>query len=337
MGDRYLTAVEASQMLDVSTTMAHRALKHLADNQLLVRRRNCGTFVGPRAGAKRATKIRAVYVLMPAEGKDTSRVRSDLLMEGIRNQLDNVNVQFSFIPAHDALEYVRELVRFASSGGELAGIVPISCPREVYRHLAEAGVPSVVLGSLYLGDPTIPSVDTDNHETGRLLCRRLVDDGHRRIGLLTSLSGRPGDNDFFDGVSEVLTSVGLPHNALVMRIVPPDVETFPVAARHLLEMADRPSAVITRCQHMADAVARAASDLGLSVPEDVEIVFEDLSIAQIEPSPYPHVRSRLQPKQIGTLVGGMLKRLVEGQALDKQRVVTPVELCKQEVPMARAS
>ena len=52
-GDRYLTAPEAANLLDVSAGMAHRAMRVLAQRQMLVRRRNCGTFRKGVAGLPR--------------------------------------------------------------------------------------------------------------------------------------------------------------------------------------------------------------------------------------------------------------------------------------------
>jgi len=60
-----------------------------------------------------------------------------------------VSVQFSFIPPTQGVEFVRQLVHAAQQAGQFTGVIPISCPREVYRLLSDSGAPVVVLGSLY--------------------------------------------------------------------------------------------------------------------------------------------------------------------------------------------
>ncbi|GAF74815.1 unnamed protein product, partial [marine sediment metagenome] len=222
--------------------------------------------------------------------------------------------------------YVRELVRSANAAGEVAGMVALSCPREVYRFLAHAGLPVVVFGSLYADQLDIASVDVDNYETGRLLTEHLLRSGHRRMALLCKSQGRPGDNEFFDGVSEVLTAAGLPHNSLIVRIVPPDEQAFAAQLRLLAEMPDRPTALIVRSGLFVRAAESAVSSLGLSAAERMEIVYQDHPPAKGKPLPYTCVRPKLHFHEITALIGKMLQRLSQGEPLEQQRVVVPVEL-----------
>ncbi|MBN2293652.1 MAG: substrate-binding domain-containing protein [Pirellulales bacterium] len=326
-GEPYLTAAEAAEMFGVSTAMAHRALKVLADDKWVLRRRNAGTFVGSSAGQKTPTRVQTVHVLMPADIHITL-VRTDLLLNGIRGALENVQVQFGFLPEAQSVEYVEGLLRAASAGGEVVGVVAIRCRNEVYRYLAETGLPVVVVGTLWAGGLPLPSIDTDQHETGRLLTQYLIDRGHKRMALLTGANGWPGDNDFLDGVSEALTTARLPHNAMITRITPHDAETFKAAARQLLEMHDRAGGLIVRGQALAEMAAKVAGDMGFSVPGDVEIVFQDFGTRQVERSAFPHVQTRMHFEEVAARIGRMLDDMRQGNNLEKERVVIPVELHK---------
>jgi GntR family transcriptional regulator of arabinose operon len=324
--DRYLTAAEAGEMLGVSRATADRALKLLADSRLVIRRQNLGTFVCASPVGERSSTVRTVHVLIPAEFEFDPFVCSNRMVEGLRKQISDVNVQFSFIPRGAGVRYVEKLVTSSNPDRELVGVAAVSCPREVYRFLADAGVPTVVFGSLYSGEPTLPSVDLDNREAGRLLAQHVVDRGHRRIAYLFATDGRPGANAFFDGISEVLTEARLPHNALVVRLMPPDVPTFSAAARDLLELADRPTAFITQGHYLADLIASASSGLGLRIPADLDVVFADNATAETEESPYAHVQGRMRFEETVALIGQMLNRLSRGQSLDEKNVVIPVVL-----------
>ena len=324
--DRYLTAVEAGKLLGVSRATADRALKQLADTRVLIRRQNLGTFVGASPAAESAVAIRTVHILIPAELEFDPSVCSSRMVEGIRGEIHDANVQFSFIPRGAGVRYVEKLIASSSSASDIVGIIAVSCPREIYRYLAETNVPTVVFGSLYSGERAMPSVDMDNFEAGRLLARYLVDRGHRRIAYLFATDGRPGANAFFDGISEVLTEANLPHNALVVRLMPPDFSAYTATTRDLLKLSERPTAFIAMGQYLADQIASTSAELGLRIRADLDIVFADNATAETEASPYTHVQGKRRFEEIVAIIGQMLNRLSRRLPLDEENVVIPVEL-----------
>jgi DNA-binding LacI/PurR family transcriptional regulator len=327
-GDRYLTAADAGLMLGVSAATAHRAMNLLVDKHLLTRRHGRGTFIGAGIGAgdKQRPRVRTIYVLMPEEQRDVTSVQLEEMVDAMRKVLGPVSVQFSFIPPENPVEYVRELISVAQQSGQFCGAVPISCSRDVYRYLAEAGGPVVVLGSLYPDQRNLASLDIDYHQAGYLLAQYLVRKSHKRMALLTTGGGRPGDNAVYDGVSEALTEADLPHNALMMRIFPHDFEAFRAQTRELLERPDRPTGLICGSDRLLGVVASTADELGLAVPRDLELTFQGQSTPAIERLPYPHVQPQLSFRELTARVAQMLKDLVEGRALRQERIVVPVVL-----------
>ena len=325
-GDRYLTATEAGELLGVSTTTAHRALKLLADRDMLTRHQKRGAFVALQPHMPTQTSLRTVYILSAPEVA-SSYIRSDVIMNGIRSHVGNaINIQFSFLGENESIRYVRELLDSAKVGSEVAGIVSISGPREVYRILARANVPCMVVGSLYVGDPPISSIDSDHGEAGRLLAEYLVGRGHRRIAVFTLSEGRPGDYTFFDGVTKALTAAKLPPDAMLVRHAPRDLKGCLAAARHTLEAADRPTAFIVRHHHLVDRVVQAASDLGLAVPRDVEVVFEDMPATQVKRPSCTHTYPTMGLDEISGLIGRMLRQFGDGEPLERRKIVIPVRL-----------
>ena len=329
-GDRYLTVADAALMLGVSNATAHRAMSLLVRKKLLVRQHGRGTFVGEGIGEHRPARVRTVYILMPEEQKDVTSVQLEDMVDALRSRVGGVNVQFSFIPATNSVEYVRELISSAQRMGQFAGAVPISCPRAVYKYLEEVGGPMVVLGSLYGDQRQLPSVDVDYRQIGHLLARYLVGKGHKRMALLLTGEGRPGDNAFFDGISDALTEADLPHNALTVRIYPHDFEAFRAQVRELLERPDRPTGIICGTDRLVGVVESVASNLELRLPRDVELVFQGQSTPAVERLPYVHAQPRVTFKQIAELVANMLRTLSDGKSLEQERVIVPVELREPE-------
>jgi len=326
IGEPYLTAVQVGDMMNISTTMAQRAMNILAEKDILVRRRNAGTFVGMGLEGVDGVLVRTVHVLLP-EDRDSTLVRTEPLLEGIRSVIHGAGVNFNFIPSGEEIRYVRELLDTKDAPRKTLGVVAIRGTREVYHYLARSGIPTVVFGTLWPGEPPLASINTDEHETGRLLTHYLIERSHRRMALLTGATGWPGDNEFFDGVSEALTKANLPHNAMITRMVPHDPAVFSAATRHLLELADRPTGIIVRGRKFADLVSDTAKQLGISSPDNLEIVFQDHATQEVEESPYPHVQPQISFADIAVQIGRMLNAISLHQSLEAQKVVVPVRLC----------
>ena len=326
-GERFMTTEEVGQMLGVSGATAHRALNYLVKRKLLVRQHGRGTFIGPNAGTTQRVELQTVYVLLPDDQREFASLELDDMVEAIRSHVGRVNVQLSFLPSENTVDYVRELVALAQRTRQFAGAIPVSCPREVYRYLSDSGTPTVVLGSLYRDQQHMPSVDVDYHQAGRLLADNLLRAGHRRIALLATAGGRPGDDAFYDGVSDALTRAALPHNALVVRTFPHDFDAFRAQIEELLASPDRPSGIICRSERLVGVVAATIAAAGLSSPGDVDIVFQTQSRRASARTPYAYVRPKEPFKRIADELAVMLKRVREGQAVQRERVIIPVELC----------
>lgn len=344
-GDRYLSVSDAAQMLGVSPATAHRAMDLLVGKQLLIRQHGRGTFVGqalPRPNSNganglahapsQATRVRTVHILLPEEQEGVAPFpMAEPIMNAVRRTTGGVNVQFSFVPAFRGVEYVRELILSAQDTGQLAGVIPISCPREVYSCLDRAGVPMVVLGSLCPDQSHIPSVDADYAQVGKLLAGHMVRRRHRRMALFVGGEGRPGDHAFLDGISDVLTEAGLPHNALAVRIFPRDFDAFRAQVREMLSRPDRPDGVICGSSRLVAPVLAVAEQCGLRVPDDLDVCYYGEPASPAEAA-LPHVEPTLPFHEVARLLAEMLKRAAAGELPEPRRVIVPVRLLSPESP-----
>ncbi|MBN2290852.1 MAG: substrate-binding domain-containing protein [Pirellulales bacterium] len=324
-GDQYMTATEVASSLDVSTTVAHRALRLLADERIVVRRRNAGTFIGPSAESNEDVQTSTIYHLSSVINYENSASKLGLLIKALRKEFGLVNLQLCWIPEHGSVDFVRKLL--ADAGGQLAGVIADSCPQGVYRYLDEVKLPTVVSGTLYLGDPQLPSVDHDNREAGRLVVRYLLERGHRRIAVLGRTDHRPGDNDFLEGINAAMDTGHGGGDSVLMRMVPDDPVAVEATSQYLLELADRPTGFITWDENHADILARVAAEHELRIPDDIEIV--SISIRG-ERSPYPHVFPLHSHEEVAVLVGRMMRQLVDDKPLEEIKAVIPVKLLESE-------
>ena len=337
-GDRYLTTQEVCRMLGVGKTAATKTMRHLAEREILISRQRSGTFVGPGVVRKRSSKVQTIFVLLPAGDPSTSHWLFQPFIAGIHTEIPDVNVQFTFVPQKDPITYLQELIDGSRTAGQFAGIVAVSCPSAVYRYLIELRVPAVVYGSVYSSKLALSSVDADNCEGGRLLTQYLIDRGHRRIAFLMTGAGLPGNNCFLDGINEALAAAGLLPTVLIPRLIQNDIEAFQAVAKELLEGPNRPTAIITRGSAQVEVVASVASDVGLVVPEELEIVFDH---DQTTPRPttvsYPWVQPALSLTEITAMIGKTLKETSGTAPPHPRRVVIPMEFHEPEQDTGRTN
>jgi DNA-binding LacI/PurR family transcriptional regulator len=326
LGHRYLTGEESARLWGTSVATANRALQILAEQDIVVRRRSSGTFVGPAAVRQDMAGIRTLSILTPASDKPHRSVVLDPLVEGLLASLTDVtDVRFSYVPSDRDVDFVRSLVEPMRSAGQLVAVVAVSCSYDVYRFLGEDRYPLVVMGSLYSGQ-TYPSVGTDERQAGYLLAHYLLERGHRRLAVLSHSEACPGDHHFHDGMSEALTEARVPHNALVLRAPGTKSEVLQHEVRELLAMPDRPTGFVVKLPRWVDDVAGHVRDYGLRVPQDIEITYRAVLGSGSEDTAYSHVRPSASNLEIATLVGRMLAQVRQGNPLEPSTVVIPYEL-----------
>ena len=324
-GSRYLTAEESARMLGTSVATANRALRVLAEQEIVVRRKNSGTFVGPAVANNVIDDVQTVCIFAPFVTRGGA-VRFDLLIESVVARLPGVaDIRVSYVPPERSVDFVRGLLEPLRDSGRLAGVVAVSCPRDVYRYLGENNYPMVVLGSLYADQP-YPSVDTDEHQAGRMLTDYLIAGGHKRIALFSDSEGCPGDNKFHDGVSESLTAANLPHNSLIWRTPGVDPGVLKAQVDELMAAQERPTGILVRLTRWADEIAELVKSRGLRVPDDVEIVFKGFALGEPGKSAFPHARPAISYRDMADLVGQLLAQVRERKPIPNRTIVIPYEL-----------
>jgi DNA-binding LacI/PurR family transcriptional regulator len=186
----------------------------------------------------------------------------------------------------------------------------------------------VVVVDQDLGDD-VPGVRVDDLVGGRQGARHLLELGHRRIGIMalgTHNGGPLEESESYPsrqrmaGWSETLAAAGI--EPLVVRVPHGPREAADAAARELLQMADV-TGVLCFSDVFAQAVVRAAAELGKRVPEDLSVVgYDDSPLSSTSRPPLTTVRQEVAAK--GRLAATMLADLLEGRQTTSE--LLPVEL-----------
>jgi len=104
---------------------------------------------------------------------------------------------------------------------------------------------------------------------------------HRRIGLIYGVASPVLAEDRMQPYQEGLREAGLPVDENLIARCGPTIEDGYQAAWQLLNLPDRPTALIAINDLLAIGALRAAGDLGLRIPADLSLIgFDDIHMAK---------------------------------------------------------
>ena len=121
----------------------------------------------------------------------------------------------------------------------------------------------------------------DEHEAVGELMAHLVELGHRRIAHVRGHPDHGASEWRMAGYRSALRRAGLRYDPALVVDGEFSFDSGLAAGRHLLGLAERPTAIFAANDDMAAGVMRAASELGLRVPRDVSVCgFDNTPISQ---------------------------------------------------------
>jgi LacI family transcriptional regulator len=198
-------------------------------------------------------------------------------------------------------------------------------PSEQLADLRARGFPFVVVDPRAPMPRDIAAVSAAHFAGARSITRHLVDLGHRRIGVVAGPDNWLASDARLAGHASALANVGvLPDPGLILS-GEPTAQFGYHAAGQLLDLPQRPTALIGFNDKVAVGTLAAAAQRGLRVPEDLSVAgFDDIDLAQATRPLLTTVRQPLQ--EMGRLAVSLLIRLMERQRLDALHVELATEL-----------
>lgn len=121
----------------------------------------------------------------------------------------------------------------------------------------------------------VDSAAADYREATQEVMTYLLSLGHRRIGLIYGIGGHELAEDRLQPYRISLKAAGIPVDEDLIMECGPTIEDGYQAAKKLLEIPSRPTAIIAINDLLAMGALRAAGDLGLHVPNDLSLVGYD--------------------------------------------------------------
>jgi LacI family transcriptional regulator len=164
---------------------------------------------------------------------------------------------------------------------------------DAYLRTLEQGDAPAVLINYRRSATTLPNICGDNQQGSAKAVQYLLDIGHRRIAFVrgTAHSGQSADRE--QGYLTALAAAGIEPDGDLLVEGDYSRESGNAAARRLLALPRRPTAICTANDEMAFGVIDEVQRRGLSVPKDISVVgFDDISSAR---SMHPALTTIRQP------------------------------------------
>jgi len=184
-----------------------------------------------------------------------------------------------------------------------------------------------------------PVIEVDNFAAGYAATEHLIQLGHRRIAILSRNPTLSTARGRISGYSRALRDHNLDVDETLIQITGITLDAAVNDALRLLDLPDRPTAVVTTNHVMTLALLRALQERELHCPADISLVgFDDHPWASLFTPPLTVIRmsiSDLSNAAVETLLQA-IKCRTRGQSVDSSLECTPDVLLPAEL-VARAS
>ena len=275
-GELVGTELELARSEGASRMLVRRAVETLVREGQLQRRPGKGLYVPDRRRFARngdgATRL--VQIVMP----DLLVNRCVEIAHAAKEVGLNAGVRTQLYDAHKNLDSDLEVVRHlpeSSAQGALIASVHHRRFTEALFTLKTAGYPFVVVDESPRG-LNVPSVVADNYRGGYLVGKKLIAQGHRRIGFVGFL-GADTARDRVEGLRDAMADAGLPlPGSLISRLHVQSMGDWSAAVERavgqLLDQPDRATAIFFNHDLAAAQGYAIIRTMGLRIPEDVSVV-----------------------------------------------------------------
>ncbi len=271
----------------------------------------------------------AVVVVLP---KTDSHVFADFYfaeaISGISSGLSEAGFRLLIEIADDRFLKDRTHTRLIRKGGVDGMLLLGTIAEDAFvQELVDMHAPLVLVNSMREG---AAAVVADNRTGARDMVRHVLGLGHRRLALIGGLENTTVGEERSRGMADALREAGISIDAVPRLWGNFSEESGAAAARELLALRPRPTALVVANDTMAIGAMRVAQEeLGLEVPGDLTVVGAD----DIRLTTYvrPRLTTISQPiYEIGIRATRMLLEGLENKDLPARTEVMPTQLVLRE-------
>jgi LacI family transcriptional regulator len=325
---------ELAAHLNLSQTTVSRALNGYADVGEATRRRvseaarRFNYRPNPNATRLATGKAHAVGHVLPVEG---TLMIDPLFTECIAGAGEVYGrLGYDIVMSVAGPESEEAIYRRYARNSTVDGVVLHGPQRDDWRVplLAELGLPFIVHGRLGDTETDYAWLDIDNRSAFEQAARLLTDLGHRRVALINGLEAMTFAAHRRDGYEAALQARGLsPDPALMSSSLMTEENGYRTMSA-LLDLADRPTAVICSSMLSASGAIRAIQQAGLAIGREVSLIAHDdgLPFLKAEGLSPPLTTTRSSIRAAGARLAELLLHMIAAPDADLPHELWQAEL-----------
>jgi LacI family transcriptional regulator len=326
-----VTQQDIARLANVSRPTVSRVLNNRVQGPVLVPEETCRRIFAaaeqlgyqPHAAARslRSGRTNTVGLVLP----DAFNPHHLAILRGVEAETRRHDYQLIFSVSNIVCEQERESLLSLAQKSMDGLILVLSFADRLESELQllrQQGSPLVTLTAEPPGADTI----LQSYASGtQQIMEHLLGLGHRRIGFIHGAAEPTLGAERVAAYRAALAAAGLPQNDQLVIHCGPTIEDGLVAARQLLALPARPSAIVGLNDLMAIGALQAASECGLAVPGDLSIVgFDDIDVARYLVPPLTTWRANSE--EIGRQGARLLLQRLENPDLPPQSVTIDAAL-----------
>lgn len=194
-----------------------------------------------------------------------------------------------------------------------------------HEHLDEferSPVPVVLAGSIEESEK-IPSVNIDYEQAAYDSVKEFIGRGHKHIAFVIGPLYEPDITvKKLNGYKRALEDANIPFNEELIIEGDYTYDSGIEAFEKMLELSEKPTAILVGADEMALGVVHGAEDKGYSIPEDFEVITSDNT--RLSLMVRPQLTTIVQPLyDIGAVAMRLLTKLMNKEKVSEQKVVLP--------------
>lgn len=192
--------------------------------------------------------------------------------------------------------------------------------RSTLPEITRTGTPLVLIDRGV--DIGCDQVGPENFESSRSLTEHLLDQGHRRIGVIRGLAGISSTIERFDGFCAALADRGLAVDPALVLDGDSNTDVAEREVHTLMSRPDRPTALVSLNNAMTIGTLKAVQRLDLSIPRDVAFAcYDDFEWSDLFE---PRLTAAAQDvEMIGATAVDLLLRRIHGNQDAPQQIRVP--------------
>jgi LacI family transcriptional regulator len=278
-----VTLAEIAQVAEVSVSTVSRALsnsdyplKEETRQRILKLAAEMGYKPNLIARSLQTNRSHLVGVIVDRMQSPFSGLTVQGIQDGLRSAGYSISIAYSNRDQSLAIEAINSFY-----GRQVDGIVILNSWLHTYNDpiLAMQDRPFVFVNRLF-STCMRNCVGPGDCYGAQLATQHLVDQGHRRIAYINGMQDWIEAQNRFTGYRDVFEKNGLPVEEAYIRQGDWSVESGYQAAKELLALKERPTAIFAANDIMALGAIYAIQEAGLKIPHDIAIVgFDDRDFA----------------------------------------------------------